>query len=562
MSLFTLLKISRTRYLLGKKQVKAGTPGAVKVSDESRHWYAYRREGKKQIKVRLFTDKAASLSKMAKMNTALERGDAGMTDPRKEHRERGALEHLEEFLPVMRSKGKSVKDKDRKEAILRAFVAKLHLLSDLNTKAVDTYLAGIDGSVGNKKKHLSAISIWVAWLLKKDRMEGNPLDRIDVPTGGKKTKKRRALAVGLIQKLLDSTRRRPLAAFIERYGPDVRDEVRKKLDQRGHERALVDKTAVYTGLRLGEIASLRPCHLELNQKPFPRMEIPGTLTKNGQQARLLLVPSFAVELATWINATGKGPDDLLFHVPQASVRIMQKDLKIAGILYRTSQGDADFHSLRMTSNVMLGQAGIPARIRQLFMRHSDIRLTMATYDDESFLDLESAVKAMEKLDQWRRSVNEEANAVQSAQPSHCLALCHQGASLRDSSLTASHRSAAGTLPSRLSTSSQSYVQPIHITGTPRVLCLCGLQYPHVSARRRDNSGRSFPTGRREQGRLAGVLRRRPLPAIKWRSRYGDRRVHHGWRSATLQNLRQRDRRDDQRQRLSRRRVRSVRIPAV
>jgi integrase len=76
---------------------------------------------------------------------------------------------------------------------------------------------------------------------------------------------------------------------------------------------------------------------------------------------------------------------------------MQKDLKVAGIPCHTSQGDADFHSLRMTSNVMLGQAGIPARIRQLFMRHSDIRLTMATYDDESFLDLEFAVKAMEGL---------------------------------------------------------------------------------------------------------------------------------------------------------------------
>src|SRR5262249_41976130 len=159
---------------------------------------------------------------------------------------------------------------------------------------------------------------------------------------------------------------------------------------RGRERALVYKTAVYTGLRLGEIASLRPCHLELDRRPFPRLEIPGRVTKNDQQARLLLVPSFAVELAAWVGGTEQGADDFLFHVPQASVRIMRADLKLAGIPYRTSQGDADFHSLRMTSNVMLGQAGIPARIRQLFMRHSDIRLTMATYDDESFLPLEAA----------------------------------------------------------------------------------------------------------------------------------------------------------------------------
>ena len=151
--------------LPSRQGAQPGTPGAVKVSEPSRHWYAYRRDGKKQIKIRLFTDKAASLSKMAKMNTALERGDAGMIDPPQEHLERGALEHLEEFLPVMRSNGKSEKEKDRKETILRAFVAKLRSLSDLSTKAVDAYLAGIEGSVGNKKKHLSAISIWVTWLL-------------------------------------------------------------------------------------------------------------------------------------------------------------------------------------------------------------------------------------------------------------------------------------------------------------------------------------------------------------------------------------------------------------
>ncbi|OWK40367.1 site-specific integrase [Fimbriiglobus ruber] len=194
---------------------------------------------------------------------------------------------------------------------------------------------------------MSAISIWVAWLLKKDRITVNPLDRVDVPTGGKKTKERRALSVHQIQKLLDAARARPLVAFHERFGTEVaptvrqRERAQKKRDAAtadlvavGRERALVYKTAVYTGLRLGEIASLRPCHLELDRKPFPRLQILGKLTKNGQQARLLLVPAFAEELTDWIRDTKKKPDDLLFHVPQASVRIMQKDLKLVGHLGR------------------------------------------------------------------------------------------------------------------------------------------------------------------------------------------------------------------------------------
>jgi integrase len=205
---------------------------------------------------------------MAKMNTALERGEAEMTDPRKEHKERTALEHLEEFLPVMRASGKSEKDKDRKEAILRAFAGKLGTLAGLTHEAVDRYLAGVKGSTGNKKKHLSAVSVWVKWLLKKDRIEANPLARLDVPNGGRKTKERRPLTVQQIQLLLDAARARPLAAHIARYG-EARAWVREKMLMRGRERALLYKTAIYTGLRLGEIAALRPCHLELDRRPFP-----------------------------------------------------------------------------------------------------------------------------------------------------------------------------------------------------------------------------------------------------------------------------------------------------
>jgi integrase len=379
------------------RRVKRGTPGARKRVEESTKYYACWREGKRQRRVPLCADKDAAQAMLTDLMRTKDRVKAWLIDLRQHHYDRPAREHLDEFLPVMRAKGKSEKDKDRKETILRAFVGRLRSLTDLTHDAVDRYLAGVGGSTGNRKKHLSAISVWVKWLLKKDRIEADPLARVDVPSGGTRTKERRALTVEQIQKLLDACRERPLAEFKKRYGDEVREAVRAKMILRGRERALIYKTAVYTGLRAGEIGALKPHHLELDRKPFPRLEIPGKLTKNGQQARLLLVPAFAQELANWIRDAGKGPDDPLFNVPQASARIMQKDLKLAGVAYRTGRGDADFHSLRMTANVMLGQAGIPARIRQLFMRHSDIRLTMATYDDESFLDLESAVKAMEGL---------------------------------------------------------------------------------------------------------------------------------------------------------------------
>jgi integrase len=397
MSLFTLIKITRTRYYLGGKEVSPGTPGAEKVTERSPFWYAYRRHNGRQEKVKLYTDKAASQKRLAELNTRAERGEVEMTDPRKKHLDRPAKEHLDEFLPVMRASGKSKKDKDRKEGILKAFVATLGPLRDLTADSVSRYVSAVPGSAGNKKKHLSAVSVFVTWLLDNDRIATSPITRVKVPSSGVKSKRRRALTPEQLQKLLDAARTRPLRAFADRYGAEIREDVRKALETRGRERALVYKTAVYTALRLGEIAALRPCYLQLDCKPYPKLVLPGALTKNGKEAKLLLVPAFAAELNAWVEGMKKGADDPLFHVPQASARIMRADLKFAGVPYRTALGDADFHSLRMTSNVMLGRAGIPARIRQMIMRHSDIRLTMATYDDEAFLDLEAAVKAMEGL---------------------------------------------------------------------------------------------------------------------------------------------------------------------
>ena len=243
------------------KRVAKSTAGAKRHVEESTKWYACWREGKKQMRVPLCTDKTAAQAMMTDLLRTKDRVKAKLIDPRQHHFDRKAVDHLEEFLPVMRARGKSEKDKDRKEAILRAFAANIRSLTDLTHEAVDEYLAGVAGSAGNKKKHLSAISVWVAWLLKKDRIEIDPLARVDAPTGGKKTKERRALAVGQIQKLLDAARQRPLAAFHERYGTEVgpgvrqRERAQKKRDEAvakyvllGRERALIYKTAVYTGL--------------------------------------------------------------------------------------------------------------------------------------------------------------------------------------------------------------------------------------------------------------------------------------------------------------------------
>src|SRR5688572_24265606 len=112
------------------KRVKAGTPGARKHTEESTKYYAVWREGKRHRKVPLCADKEAAQALMTDLMRTKDRVKARLVDPRQHHYDRPLAAHLDEFLPVMRSKGKSEKNKDRKESILRAFCGNLRTLPD------------------------------------------------------------------------------------------------------------------------------------------------------------------------------------------------------------------------------------------------------------------------------------------------------------------------------------------------------------------------------------------------------------------------------------------------
>src|SRR5262249_37486823 len=152
--------------------------------------------------------------------------------------------------------------------------------------------------------------------------------------------------------------------------------------------------AVLTGYRRGELAALLVADLDAGVTPYPTLNLPPERTKNGRPAKVYLLPSFARELLDWVKDTGRAPADPLFDVPAKVIREYKKDLKWANIPYRDERGrSADFHALRKSGNVVLGRAGVPAKIRQLFMRHSDIRLTVSEYDSDDLYEMTRVVEA-------------------------------------------------------------------------------------------------------------------------------------------------------------------------
>ena len=95
---------------------------------------------------------------------------------------------------------------------------------------------------------------------------------------------------------------------------------------------------------------------------------------------------------------GLPADTPVFNVPTGLLRILDRDLKAAGIPKVDGRGrTVDVHALRHTFASHLSRAGVQPRTAQAAMRHSTIGLTMNTYTDPKLLDIHGAVERLPAL---------------------------------------------------------------------------------------------------------------------------------------------------------------------
>jgi len=101
----------------------------------------------------------------------------------------------------------------------------------------------------------------------------------------------------------------------------------------------------------------------------------------------------SVDLRTWI--TGREPSERVFDVPKGIVRILDRDLIVAGIAKKDANGCVvHVHALRHSFGTHLLLAGVAPRVAQAAMRHSNNALTMGTYTDARLLDTAEAVESL------------------------------------------------------------------------------------------------------------------------------------------------------------------------
>jgi integrase len=437
----SLKQITVIRYVdTTGRQVPKATPGAGKKREKSATWYGVwnepvvapdgelQRDGSGSVVTRrvcrpLSTDKTAAQVMLGNELQRVEQIKAGVLKPkdieRLDRMRSPVADLVNDYLTDLKA-AVCPRHYEQRSRIVRAVVAgvKAKTLAELTPAAVKGFIDGLKmkptanrpdpGPVSARTRDTYRIgaACFGTWLVEQDILKANPLAGLKGYSGKRaaKVRRRRALKADELRRLIDAAARRPLAMKrVRRQGPrkgessvNLRETTVKRLEDAGRQRALLYKVAVFTGLRRQELAALKVGDLDLDAKPFPTLALPGQFTKNGEDALLCLVPSLAEELRAFTS--GRPASDPLFRVAQRVIRAFRKDLAHAGIPYADVRGRfADFHSLRKTGNVILGTAGVDAKVRQLFLRHGNIGLTTKEYDDDAMYDLGEAVQVFEGL---------------------------------------------------------------------------------------------------------------------------------------------------------------------
>jgi integrase len=392
------------------RQVPKGTPGARKVKKRATKWYGqYLDADGNRRRVPLSSDKVAALQLLAERQRDAERRKAGLVDRFVEHRKAPIASHLEDYKTHLRNKGVSEKHLSetfrRLEAVLDD--GAVRGLGDLRPEAVEHFLNRLaegGASARTRNTYLSSAKAFSRWCLRSRRTGEDALACLQAASGDP-IRRRRSLTEEELARLLQATRERPLAEVMtlrtgKRRGQrvaKVRPEVKAKFERLGWERSLIYKTAILTGLRRGELATLEVRQLTLiGARPCVILERADT--KNLEAADLPLRGDLAEDLKQWIEATGKKGGDKLFRVPVELVKILKRDLKAAKIPYTDQHGRTfDVHALRHTTSTYMGRGKVTPRVAQEFMRHSDIKLTMQTYTDANLLDEAEALASLPLL---------------------------------------------------------------------------------------------------------------------------------------------------------------------
>ena len=342
---------------------------------ETQHTYRgrYRLQGEFSVSdVTLDTaDKQVAHTRLMALIQDKEREQAGLTAPASERQAvaKATLAHLQEFLGDLTVLGRTKEYTRHVKSRVEKLITEcgFHKLGEISP---DKFVAWRSQQTGLSPKtlneYLNSVSAFLNWMTLQNRIARNPLEKVPKVDIRGRQAKRRAITEPELQRLLTITTPK---------------------------RRLIYLTAIYTGLRLGELRQLVWADLQLDAaRPF--LSARASTTKNRKEAVIPLHPALAAELKPARQAR-KNDAERVFQLSPRISRTFRQDLLRAKIEPLDALGKKlDFHALRKTFATRLAQRGVAQRLTQELMRHQDANLTALNYTDANLLPTFDAVASL------------------------------------------------------------------------------------------------------------------------------------------------------------------------
>ncbi len=315
------------------------------------------------------TDKRVAQQKMETLVRELEKEAAGIIAPKlmRDAAQTPISEHLTAFLVDLRVKGRSVATLGKYRNCISKLCERCRwvMVRDITAQSFCDWRA----RSGLRPKMLNnvfgAMCSLLHWMEQQQLLVANPLRHVQKVTNNAGPF-RRALSPVSAQSLLDAV---------------------------PFHRATVYLMVLYTGLRRSELNGLKWEDFELEASP-PKMQVPSSISKNRKASVHYLRPEAVSALRDYRSIDAK-PSDYAFRgrVPRPST--VRNDLERAKIPLVDEHGRrVDLHALRTTFGTMLAANGVSLQSSKSLMRHSDVKLTLKVYTDESHLPLQHALDTL------------------------------------------------------------------------------------------------------------------------------------------------------------------------
>lgn len=381
---------------------------------EASSWYVEIKHKDTIRRVPAFTDKAASAEFGRKLERLSECREAGQTpppelsrwieelpaktratlarikllDPRRLAASKSIKDHVEDFRRSLVAKGSSEAHAEQtaKRVQVVADACGVSFYSDIEGDKVQSKLqemreAASPISIKTSNYYLGALKHFCRWMVRERRASESPLEHLR-PLNARldeNRRERRALTIEEQRRLIEATTSAP-----DRFG------------MTGPERAMLYRVALETGLRAGELRSLRAQSFDFESTP-PTVTVEAAYSKRRREDRLYLKAETARALAGFLRATL--PAALAFRMPHAVkvVDMIRADLTTAGIEHATEEGVVDFHALRHSFITSLTRAKVDPRTIQTLARHSTITLTMDRYAHSARSDEVAGIQRLPDL---------------------------------------------------------------------------------------------------------------------------------------------------------------------